>query len=95
LKSWRQGLSLLGLSKVSYEKSQHFHGLVYRKPRKLLQHLISEMTEKLGGGEGRENFFYIPQDFSTTIDDEVCEDVELTEEEREIIKDSFCELPDI
>eukprot|EP00090_Calanus_glacialis_P020856 TRINITY_DN3218_c0_g1_i1.p1 TRINITY_DN3218_c0_g1~~TRINITY_DN3218_c0_g1_i1.p1 ORF type:complete len:322 (+),score=69.99 TRINITY_DN3218_c0_g1_i1:52-1017(+) len=93
LKSWKQGLSLLGLSKVSYEKSQHFHGLVYRKPRKLLQHLISEDTEKIVGRD-RKDLFYIPQDFSTTIE-EVCDKVELTEEEREIIKDSFFELPDL
>eukprot|EP00092_Neocalanus_flemingeri_P015016 GFUD01016218.1.p1 GENE.GFUD01016218.1~~GFUD01016218.1.p1 ORF type:complete len:321 (-),score=89.20 GFUD01016218.1:7-969(-) len=93
LKSWRQGLGLLGLSKVSYEKSQHFHGLVYRKPRKLLQHLISKETEKVVGGD-RNDLFYIPQDFSTTIDEEKCENVELTEEERETIKDSFFELPE-
>ena len=84
---------MLGLSKVSYEKSQHFHGLVYRKPRKLLQHLISEEAEKFVGRDGKD-LFYIPQDFSTTIE-EVCDIVELTEEEREIIKDSFFELPDL
>ena len=85
---------MLGLSKVSYEKSQHFHGLVYRKPRKLLQHLISEEGVKVVGDD-KKDLFYIPQDFSTTIDEEGSVNVELTEEERDYIKDSFFELPDL
>jgi len=93
LKSWRQGLCLLGLTKVCYEKSQHFHGLVYRKPNKILQQLIREEAENVLGAD-RTDLFFIPQDFSTKIveDNDI---VELTEEERELIKESFFELPDL
>jgi len=92
LKSWRQGLGLLGLSKVSYEKCQHFHGLVYRKPPCPVQHLIREEGVNLLGEI--EELFYIPQDFTTKI----CEapvNLEFTEEERDLMKESFSELPDI
>jgi len=93
LKSWRQGLSLLGLSKVSYEKSQHFHGLVYRKPPCPVQNIIREDGVNLLGENGKE-LFYIPQDFTTKI----CEspvNLDFTEEERDLMKESFSELPDI
>jgi len=93
LKSWRQGLGLLGLSKVCYEKSQHFHGLVYRKPNSLVQKLIKENIEN-PIGENMKELFYIPQDFSTKIDGER-ENIEFTEEDRDLIKESFTELPDI
>jgi len=93
IKSWRQGLSLLGMTKVKYEKSQHFHGLVYRKPRLILQQLISTEAEIASVDKKREDCFYIPQDFSTSIVDENIERIELTEEEREDMKESFLELP--
>jgi len=92
LKSWRQGLGLLGLSKVAYEKCQHFHGLVYRKPTCLIQSLLRDEGVNLLGENG-EDLFYIPQDFTTTI----CEapvNLEFTEEERDLMKECFSELPD-
>jgi len=94
LKSWRQGLALLGLSKVSYEKSTHFHGLVYRKPNHFLQNLIKSDAESLLT-RNREELFYIPQDLSTKIEDSVPAFLELSEEDRDIIKESFSELPDL
>ena len=94
LKSWRQGLSLLGLSKVSYEKSIHFHGLVYRKPNNFLQNLIKSDAESLLT-RNREELFYIPQDFSTKIESPVPAVLEFNEEDRNIIKESFSELPDL
>jgi len=45
LSSWKLGLGLLGLSKVTYTKSKHFHGLVYRKPSLLQMHLIKNETK--------------------------------------------------
>ena len=84
---------MLGMTRVTYEKSQHFHGLVYRKPRLILQQLISTEAEIASVDKKREDCFYIPQDFSTSIVDENIERFELTEEEREDMKESFLELP--
>merc|ERR1719232_1849390 len=42
IKSWRKGLNLLGLRQVTYDKTRHFHGLVFRKPSLKLQ----ELTKK-------------------------------------------------
>jgi len=49
LSSWKLGLGLLGLSKVTYTKAKHFHGLVYRKPSCFQMELVkSECREAIG-----------------------------------------------
>merc|ERR1712192_240810 len=44
LSSWKLGLGLLGLSKVTYTKAKHFHGLVYRKPSCFQMELVKSET---------------------------------------------------
>jgi len=44
LSSWKFGLGLLGLSKVTYTKARHFHGLVYRKPSCFQMELVKSET---------------------------------------------------
>jgi len=54
LSSWKFGLGLLGLSKVTYTKAKHFHGLVYRKPSCFQMELVK--SESRGGiGRKRKN----------------------------------------
>lgn len=50
LSSWKFGLGLLGLSKVTYTKAKHFHGLVYRKPSCFQMELVKSESR---GGIGR------------------------------------------
>lgn len=49
LSSWKLGLGLLGLAKVTYTKAKHFHGLVYRKPSCFQMELVKlEAMEGIG-----------------------------------------------
>lgn len=91
LRSWKQGLSLLGLSKVCYEKSKHFHGLVFRKPSTTVQSLITTECHKVVAPL-KDDFFYIPQDYTTNVD-QPQENFKLSEEEREEIRCIFNDMP--
>merc|ERR1712013_105577 len=63
LSSWKLGLGILGLSKVTYTKSKHFHGLVYRKPSILQMHLIkNEAKAGLKTKKEQNNSPFIEQD---------------------------------
>jgi len=46
LSSWKLGLGLLGLSKVTYTKAKHFHGLVYRKPSCFQMELVKSESRE-------------------------------------------------
>merc|ERR1711974_157388 len=49
LSSWKLGLGLLGVAKVTYTKAKHFHGLVYRKPSCFQMELVKlEAMEGIG-----------------------------------------------
>ena len=98
IKSWRKGLNLLGLRQVTYDKTRHFHGLVFRKPSLRLQELtkkdVIDMSDSNVEDRDIKTMFFIPQDF--TKRDE-CEsdtkiDVELN---RDFIIEDFMELPNI
>jgi len=99
LKDWRTGLGLMGLAKVTYEKTKHFHGLTYRKVSEQQKDLVVlEVAKKLSiTGDATEEYisdlFYIPQDFNQSDKDEKQEQVEFTEEERENLIEDFLELP--
>jgi len=100
MKSWRIALGLLGLAKVSYEKTKHFHGLSFRKVgEKQKNFLISDAVKKLRTDidvtdEFIAELVYIPQDFNE-VEEKLNEDIELTEEERNRLRFNFTELPEL
>lgn len=101
LKDWRTGLGLMGLAKVTYEKTKHFHGLTYRKVSEQQSDLVVlEVAKKQSiAAEATEEYisdlFYIPQDFNQSDKEEKPKYVEITEEERENLIEDFLELPEI
>ena len=95
MKAWRKGLALLGLRKIVYEKSKHFHGLIFRKPSSLLQSLtMASVREEDGNQSSLESLFFIPQD-------NCCKDetdkhqtaIVITDDDRQHFKLNFEELP--
>ena len=98
LKSWRKALNLLGLRQVTYAKTRHFHGLVFRKPCQEIRELTSGDVQDLNEQEKIENMFYIPQDFApnesvTPVD---CSLEKLLDTlDRDIVVSDFHELPSI
>ena len=98
LKSWRKALNLIGLRQVTYAKTRHFHGLVFRKPCQEIRELTSGDVQDLNEQEKIENMFYIPQDFaaneSVTPVDFSLENF-LDSLDRDIVVSDFHELPSI
>ena len=98
MKSWRRGLALLGLRKLVYEKTKHFHGVIFRKPGPLLQSLTATSVAE-GQGVSLESLFYIPQDQDQEGDKEMLDQGEkydadiITEQDREYFKEAFQQLP--
>ena len=96
MKAWRKGLALLGLRKMVYEKSKHFHGLIFRKPSRPLQTLtMASVREEEADQFCLESLFFIPQDKDIPQDDkDQCQtDIMITEEDRQHFKCNFEELP--
>merc|ERR1719232_1693920 len=63
-----KGLNLLGLRQVTYDKTRHFHGLVFRKPSLRLQELtkkdVFDMSDNNVEVSNIKTMFFIPQDFT-------------------------------
>ena len=98
LKSWKRALNLLGLRQVTYTKTKHFHGLVFRKPCQELQALTAQDVEDQNQFEKLENMFYIPQDFAENGSDApVDSSLEklLYSLDRDIVVSDFHELPSL
>ena len=98
LKSWRRALNLLGLRQVTYAKTRHFHGLVFRKPCQEIRELTSGDVQDLKEQEKIENMFYIPQDFPangnvTPVDCSLERFFDTLD--RDIVVSDFHELPSI
>ena len=95
MKAWRKGLALLGLRKMVYEKSKHFHGLIFRKPSSLLQKItIASVRE--GDQSCLESLFFIPRDNSSRDDKDQCQTaIVITEDDRHNFKMNFEELPNV
>ena len=98
MKAWRKGLALLGLRKLVYEKSKHFHGLIFRKPSCLLQTLTkASVREEDGEADPSclESLFFIPQDKDVPQDekDQCQTGIVITEDDRQHFKFNFEELP--
>ena len=96
IKSWRRGLNCLGLRQVTYSKAQHFHGLVFRKPRQIIQDLTS--SDAKCSTEELQKSFFIPQDNEGHNNDnnefDKCEsEVKHHELDRDCIISDFEELP--
>lgn len=96
LRAWKTGFSLLGLSKVTYEKSKHFHGLVFRKPDAEQRDLLVREAREVAGLSDLDTLFYIPQDLSNVglaKEDEENRESEMTEEYREEMREIFSDMP--
>ena len=95
MKAWRKGLALLGLRKMVYEKSKHFHGLIFRKPSSLLQKItIASVRE--GDQSCLDSLFFIPQDNFSRDDEDQCQTaIVITEDDRHNFKMNFEELPNV
>jgi len=91
MKSWKHGLNLHGLRQVSYEKTRHFHGLVFRKPSKIIQELVIEESIAKSVNCDLQDLFFIPQDSSTCVEEE--KEIINMIEDRCSIRDDFSELP--
>ena len=78
-----------------YEKSQHFHGLIFRKPASLLQRLtVASVREEDGDQSSLEGLFFIPQDNCRKDDIDLYQTaVVITEDDRQHFKLNFEELP--
>ena len=98
IKSWRKGLNLLGLRQVTYDKSRHFHGLVFRKPslrlRELTKKDVIDMSDNNVEVRDIESMFFIPQDFTKSDENESDNKVDV-ELDRNFIIEDFMELPNI
>ena len=96
IKSWRKGLNLLGLRQVTYDKTRHFHGLVFRKPslrlRELTKKDVIDMSDNNDEVRDIESMFFIPQDSTKSDEIDTKIDVELN---RDFIIEDFLELPNI
>ena len=92
-------MALLGLRKMVYEKSKHFHGLIFRKPSHLLQRLTkaSVREEEEGDSSCLESLFFIPQDKDKEAPqdekDQFQTAIVITEDDRQHFKFNFEELP--
>ena len=102
LKSWRRGLNLLGLRQVTYTKTRHFHGLVFRRPSEEVRDLTIADTRERGraetgaAGDNLEEMFFIPQDFASREPSTAVSDGDsLPEFDRDCIKNDFLELPSL
>ena len=96
MKAWRKGLALLGLRKLVYEKSKHFHGLIFRKPSSsLLQTLtMASVKDQDDDKSCLERLFFIPQDSCGKDDkDQYQTTAVITEDDRQHFKLNFEELP--
>jgi len=98
MKAWRKGLALLGLRKMVYEKSKHFHGLIFRKPSRLLQTLTRSSVTEEGANQSQsclESLFFIPQDNCWKEEKDPDQTtIVITEDDRQHFKVNFEELPD-
>ena len=96
IKSWRKGLNLLGLRQVTYDKTRHFHGLVFRKPslrlRELTKKDVIDMSDSNVEVSNIKSMLFIPQDSTKSDESDTKIDVELN---RDFIKEDFMELPNI
>ena len=101
LKSWRRGLNLLGLRQVTYTKTRHFHGLVFRRPSEEVRDLTIADTRERGGaeagaGDNLAEMFFIPQDFASREPSTAASEGDsLPELDRDCIKNDFLELPSL
>ena len=96
MKAWRKGLALLGLRKLVYEKSKHFHGLIFRKPSSsLLQTLTMDSVKDQDDDKScLERLFFIPQDSCGKDDEDQYQTTAvITEDDRQHFKLNFEELP--
>ena len=98
IKSWRNGLNLLGFRQVTYDKTRHFHGLVFRKPSLRLQELtkkdVVDMSDNNVEVSDIKSMFFIPQDFTKSDENESDTKVDI-ELNRDFIIEDFLELPNI
>ena len=94
IKSWRRGLNSLGLRQVTYGKAKHFHGLVFRKPCKIIQHLTMKDIDCVF--KDITKYFFIPQDEGQTneVDNNESELIH-HEIDRGCIISDFEELPSL
>nr|SVE76085.1 EOG090X0FUY [Daphnia hispanica] len=85
MKSWREGLSAIGLKRIKYDKLQHAHCMAFRKVS-MDTVLTFEDRELLSSK------MYIPQDFHNPVDsnNESKADVKFTEGE---VAEGFTHLP--
>jgi len=98
LKSWRRALNLLGLRQVTYSKTRHFHGLVFRKPCQEIRALTAEEVQDQNKAEKIENMFYIPQDFTengSVMSTDLALENLLENLNRDIVVSDFDELPSL
>ena len=86
-------MSLLGLRLVVYEKTKHFHGMIFRKPSVLLQSLTAASVESVKPESSLDSLFFIPQDRSDVTETDQEQTSVITEQDREYFKESFQELP--
>ena len=87
----------MGLRQVTYTKTKHFHGLVFRKPCQEIQELTAQDVEEQNQLEKLENMFYIPQDFAsgsdTPFDSSLAKLLDTLD--RDIVVSDFHELPSL
>ena len=83
---------------VTYHKTQHFHGLVFRKPCPQIQKLtiedVSELHSDKFNSDSIHELFFIPQDFQNSTTDTAEQQPILNLDRDELITD-FLELPDL
>ena len=97
IKSWRRGLNLLGLRQVTYQKQRHFHGLVFRKPGKIIQELTIKDTKENCDIEETDitKLFFIPQDEVGEHDKDTNDEMIHHDLDRDCIISDFQELPSL
>lgn len=66
MKSWRYALSLIGFSRIKYEKLPYLHCMVFRK---CVNIEFSKRWAKMNENNGYDNCIYIPQDDQEKDDD--------------------------
>ena len=86
----------MGLRQVTYSKTRHFHGLVFRKPCQEIRALTVEEVQDQNKAEKIEKMFYIPQDFTengSVMSTDLALENLLENLDRDIVVSDFDELP--
>ena len=89
---------MLGLRQVTYSKTRHFHGLVFRKPCQEIRTLTAEDVQDQNNLDKVENMFYIPQDFTenaTVTSKDLALEKLLDNLDRDVVVSDFDELPSL